>query len=95
MAKQQVSEWGKKWGQIVARAWADEGFKSRLLADPAAVLRESGLEVPPGVQVQVGEDTDQVFHLILPQKPRDEELTDQELQQIVAATAKKQVKISM
>jgi hypothetical protein len=32
----------KAWGQIVARAWQDEAFKRRLLADPAAVLREQG-----------------------------------------------------
>jgi hypothetical protein len=95
MAEQQGSEQGKKWGQIVARAWADEGFKRRLLADPAAVLRESGFAVPPGVRIQMAEDTDQIFHLVLPQKPGDEELTDQELQQIAAATAKKQVKVSM
>jgi hypothetical protein len=31
---------------IIARAWAVEGFKRRLLAEPAAVLREYGLEVP-------------------------------------------------
>jgi hypothetical protein len=58
-----------QWGQIVARAWRDEGFRRRLLADPAAVLHEHGLEAQPGVQVRVVEDTEQVIHLKLPRKP--------------------------
>ena len=31
----------KQWSQIVAKAWADANFKQRLLADPAAVLKEN------------------------------------------------------
>jgi hypothetical protein len=58
-----------QWGQIVARAWRDEAFRRRLLAQPAAVLAEHGLEVPPGLQVRVLEDTDQVIHLTLPRQP--------------------------
>jgi hypothetical protein len=57
------------WGQIVDRAWRDEAFRRRLLAQPAAVLAEHGLEVPPGLQVRVLEDTDQVIHLTLPRRP--------------------------
>jgi hypothetical protein len=58
-----------QWGQIVARAWRDEAFRQRLLAQPAAVLAEHGLEAPPGVQVRVVEDTEQVIHLVLPRRP--------------------------
>src|SRR5262245_31048302 len=69
MAAEQGSGWGERWGQVVARAWTDEAFKQRLLADPAAALQEHGLAVPPGVTVRVVEDTDRVVHLALPKRP--------------------------
>jgi hypothetical protein len=58
-----------KWGELVARAWADPAFKARLLADPAAVLKENGLPVPPDLKLQVVENTEQVVHLTLPPPP--------------------------
>jgi hypothetical protein len=68
----------KQWSQIVARAWADEAFKSRLLAEPGIVLREHGLEVAPDVEVRVVEDAGRVRHFVLPASPVGE-LTDEEL----------------
>jgi hypothetical protein len=44
MAQVQDWEMAKKHGRVVAKAWADAGFKERLLADPATVLREHGFE---------------------------------------------------
>ena len=66
------------WGQIVAQASTDQGFKRRLLADPAAVLKENGIAVPAGVRITVVEDTDQVIHLTLPAR-RAGELSEAEL----------------
>ena len=64
---------------LVAKAWSDDELKQRLLAEPAAVLDEHGIEVPPGVELRVVEDTDDVCHLVLPPSPSgdllDEELT--------------------
>jgi hypothetical protein len=74
-AEQQINQ----WGQIVAKAWQNDGFKKRLLANPSAVLKERGLEVPGGVQIRMVEDTDQILHLTLPAKPRERELSDAEL----------------
>lgn len=68
----------KQWGQIVARAWADEAFKHRLMTDPGTVLREHGLEMAPEMEVKVVEDTSRVRHFILPANPVGE-LTDEEL----------------
>ena len=67
------------WGQIVATAWKDESFKKRLLANPAAIFKEQGLEMPAGMQIHVVENTDEVLHLILPARPREAELNDDEL----------------
>ena len=54
MTAQQDS--GKSWSRIVARAWADDDFKDRLLSDPRAVLREHGIETEGDVRVSVAED---------------------------------------
>ena len=62
----------KQWGQIVAEAWQDDDFKKRLMANPSAVLKQRGMDVPGGVQVRVVENNDQVVHLLLPAKPQDE-----------------------
>ena len=79
---QQKDDWSKKWASIVAQAWADDNFKKRLQVDPAKVLAEQGLKVAPGVRIKIVEDTDQVVHLALPQKPSSEELADEHLKQI-------------
>jgi Nitrile hydratase, alpha chain len=70
----------KAYGQMVARAWQDEAFKQRLMADPHAVLAELGIDVPPGRTVQVLEDTEQVTHLVIPLRPG--ELSDEQLEQV-------------
>jgi nitrile hydratase alpha subunit len=62
----------KQWSQVVAKAWADDKFKQRLLANPAAMLKENGVAVPAHVQVIVVENTDKVVHLTLPAKPSGE-----------------------
>ena len=41
-------------------AWVDEALKQRRLAEPGAVLREQGPDVPTGVQVRVAGNTDRV-----------------------------------
>jgi hypothetical protein len=84
---QREGDWTKQWGQLVAQAWADEAFKRRLLADPAAVLKEQGLEAPPGVRVRVLEDTDQVLHLTLPQQPTSE-ISHEDLERVAAGQAR-------
>jgi hypothetical protein len=43
------------WGQIVARAWDDDCFRQRLLAEPEAVLREAGMDVG-SIPIRVVED---------------------------------------
>jgi hypothetical protein len=74
----QRQEYAKQYGQLVARAWGDEAFKARLLAEPAATLAEQGMALPPGVEVRVHENTATVFHLMLPAPP-SEELSDEQL----------------
>ncbi len=71
----------RRWGRIVARAWDDDDFKQRLLAEPEAVLREAGIEVPPGIEVRVeeGEEVGDTTCLRLPPKPASDDLIDDDL----------------
>lgn len=74
----QQESWQKQWSMLVARAWADEELKGRLIEDPAGVLREHGIEIPLGTELRVVEDTPEIRHLVLPASPEGE-LVDEEL----------------
>jgi hypothetical protein len=85
MLRQSVN-WDYQWGQVIGRAWADDDFKQRLLADPVEVLEEYDMPPPVGLRIevledpdQVPEDTDSVMHLVLPRKPSAAELSEDEL----------------
>lgn len=59
----------KQWAKIVAKAWADEDYKQRLMADPAAVLKDEGIELPDGVKIKCVEATKTQAWLVLPPMP--------------------------
>jgi hypothetical protein len=71
----------KKWAQLTAQAWVDEKLKQRLLSNPTPVLKEHGIEVPPGVDVRVVENTEKVYYFTLAAKPAGDvtELTSSQL----------------
>jgi nitrile hydratase alpha subunit len=74
----QSKEW-ETWRQIVAKAWQDTGFKKRLLAEPEAVVKEHGLEVPAGVKLRLVERPGQVLELTFLPEGLAGELTEEEL----------------
>jgi hypothetical protein len=74
-------EQSKKMGQIIAKCWADEGFKRKLLADPAGTLKAEGVQLPAGRTFKALENTDKVVHLVIPAKPT--ELSDEDLDMAV------------
>ena len=54
--------------RVVARAWVDEGFRARLLADANAALPEVGLSMGGGLQEQrlkVVENTPDAHHVVV------------------------------
>jgi hypothetical protein len=80
IAQQGISD--KAWSRIIARAWADDTFRDRLLADPRAVLLENGVDTGCAVRVSLSEacemeSTDEVLYLALP--PRPDDLSEEEL----------------
>jgi hypothetical protein len=74
-------EHDRKMSQVIAKCWADEGFKQKVLADPVATLRAEGVELPAGVSYVAHENTEQVVHLVIPAKPTD--LSDEDLNRVV------------
>ena len=72
-----MNDQSEQYQPLIAKCWADEAFKQRLLADPAGTLKAEGLEVPAGVRVQVVENTAGMFTLVIP--ARATALSDEEL----------------
>jgi nitrile hydratase subunit alpha len=44
-------------------------YRARVVAEPRAVLREFGLELPPEVEIRVWDSTAEVRYLVLPERP--------------------------
>ena len=55
--------------RAIAKAWADEDFKAALKADPKKALKAQGIEVPEDVTLNVFENSEKVFNLVLPKLP--------------------------
>ena len=56
---------------LLDRADDDMTFRSRLLAEPKAVVQdEFGIEIPDQVDVQVHEDSPAAVHMVLPPEPK-------------------------
>lgn len=66
-------EWLPK--PVIADALLDPGFRARLLADAAGVLRERGYTLP-AERVVVLENTRSTFHLVLPRSPSAQDELD-------------------
>jgi len=73
------------FGKIIAKAWRDPAFKVELIANPAAALKAEGIDVPAGMAVTVVENTDKLFHLVLPPVPSNE-LSDEALDAVAGGS---------
>ena len=51
--------------RVVARAWTDAAFKSRLLADARAAVAELGYSLTHDAELAVVENTDDVHHVVV------------------------------
>ncbi len=52
-------------------------YRSRAVIDPRGVLREFGLELPPGTSVQVWDSTAEIRYMVLPERPSGTEHLDE------------------
>ena len=73
--------------RLFAACWKDEALKARFMADPKAVLKEHGLDVPDGIDVKVVENADDCVHITLPAPPAEHlDVSDDEIGQAAAGT---------
>ena len=70
--------------QIIANCWADETFKQTLIADPKATLTAAGYPVPVHLSINIIEDTNQSFTIVIP--PNPELLSDEDLDNVAGGT---------
>jgi hypothetical protein len=80
-------DWQQKWGALVAKSWEDDKLRDRLMKDAGAVLKENGIEIPPGVEVKVVQNTNNVIHLPMPPKPSSDEISEEELAAVAGGRA--------
>ncbi len=80
-------EYENVYGKIIAKAWSDPAYKTRLQADPHAALREMGLDPGANVAITVVEDSADTVHLVIPNSPAGSgEIDEEELAQLAGGT---------
>jgi hypothetical protein len=52
--------------EVLVNAWRDVAYRSKLLADPAGILRAAGLALPDECRVTVLENAPAVWHIAIP-----------------------------
>src|ERR1700722_9642397 len=58
--------------------YKSEAYRSRVVRDPRAVLREFGFELDPGVQVSVWDASAESRYMVLPRRPAGTEDADEQ-----------------
>jgi len=59
-------------------------YRSRAVADPRGVLRDFGVELPPGTEIRVWDSTAEIRYLVVPMRPEGTEgLSEDELATLV------------
>lgn len=57
--------------EIIQKAWQDEKFKEALLKDPKGALKKYfQVAVPENISVKAVEETEGMFYLVIPNKPK-------------------------
>ena len=64
--------------------YKDAAYRSRVVSEPRAVLREFGLEVDESKEIRVWDSTAAIRYMVLPQRPDGtDDLTEKELAELV------------
>jgi nitrile hydratase len=59
-------------------------YRSRIVREPRAVLREFGLELPESVEIRVWDSSAEIRYMVLPERPAaTAEMTEAELAPLV------------
>ena len=54
------------YADVVAKYYGDPDFKAAVDADPTAVLKAEGLDIPAGADVKLLFNTEKLLHIVLP-----------------------------
>lgn len=70
-------------------AWyKSDAYRSRVVREPRAVLREFGLDLPEDIEIRVWDSTSEMRYLVVPQRPAgSESLSEDELAALVGRDA--------
>ena len=71
--------------KIVARAWTDDEFRRKFVADPKGQFEARlGTRLPDSLKMTVHEETPDSLHFVIPQKPPQnlDELSDEDLERV-------------
>lgn len=71
--------------KIVARAWKDDAFRQKFVADPKGQFEEHlGTKLPEGLTMTAHEEDENHLHFVIPVKPREnlDELSDEDLEKV-------------
>ena len=60
--------------EVIAKAWKDETYRDRLVAEPSAVLTEAGINLRAGTTVTVRENSERIHYLAIPVADRWDEM---------------------
>jgi len=66
---------------MILKAWKSPELRKELLENPKAVIqRETGVDIPDGIEMEALEETTEKLYFVLPLKPAGfEDLSDEEL----------------
>ncbi len=62
--------------EVIAKAWKDETYRDRLVAEPNAVLTEAGINLPAGTTVTVLANSAHIHHVAIPVAGRWDEMEE-------------------
>jgi len=54
------------FSDVLAKYYGDPDFRAKLEADPTAVLKAEGVDIPPNTTVELLFNTDKLVHIVLP-----------------------------
>lgn len=83
MDNSQLSDFNKKWAQVVAKGWKDPSFKEKLFKNPEQVLKENGIEAPAGKSFELHDASEKKIYLTFPPKPSGE-ISEEQLKSTAA-----------
>ena len=64
--REQVERNQRIYADMVAKYYGDPDFKAKVDADPTAMLKAEGLDIPEGARVELLFNTEKLVNIVLP-----------------------------